>query len=227
MRYIYLHGFASSPNSAKAKYFRDRFASRHLRLELPDLNQPNFFELTVTRQIQQVTHLIQRDTQPVTLIGSSLGGLTAAWVAESELQVQQLLLLAPAFNFLRHWRSHLGADQLHQWQTTGSMAVYHYGYQRSCSLSYQFWQDCQPYCALTPVNSGPRQPLQRPVPTHIIHGQRDAVIPIQASRDYLGINTDNPRGQRPWVKLIELDSDHTLGNVVSKIWQYMQAELLL
>ncbi|MBC6435987.1 hypothetical protein FM036_43605, partial [Nostoc sp. HG1] len=26
-------------------------------------------------------------------------------------------------------------------------------------------------------------------------------------------------GLRPWVKLVELDSDHALGNVMEEIWQ--------
>ena len=54
----------------------------------------------------------------------------------------------------------------------------------------------------------------RPVPTLILHGCEDEVIPIQASRDFTR--------QRPWVQLIELNSDHSLGNVLPEIWQAIQ-----
>jgi hypothetical protein len=89
------------------------------------------------------------------------------------------------------------------------MQVYHYGYQTDCTLSYQFWSDCQQYCA-----DDAAQQLQRSLPTTIIHGQEDVVIPPQTSRDY--------KRDRPWVQLIEVASDHSLSNAVSKIWQVIQ-----
>ncbi len=57
--------------------------------------------------------------------------------------------------------------------------------------------------------------LQCPIPTLILHGKQDEVIPIQASRDFAR--------SRPWVELIELDSDHTLANVTDKIWQAIRS----
>ncbi|MCS6812403.1 MAG: esterase, partial [Cyanobacteria bacterium] len=55
---IYLHGFASSPNSTKARYLADCFAQAGLPLTVPDLNQGDFSHLTLTRQIQQVEALL-------------------------------------------------------------------------------------------------------------------------------------------------------------------------
>ncbi|HEY9297370.1 MAG TPA: YqiA/YcfP family alpha/beta fold hydrolase, partial [Phormidium sp.] len=40
--YIYLHGFASSPDSVKAKYFRERFWDLGIDIKTPDLNQNDF-----------------------------------------------------------------------------------------------------------------------------------------------------------------------------------------
>ena len=116
MKFIYLHGFASSPESAKAVYIRDRFAAFKISLEIPDLNQGDFSHLTITRQIAQVEKAFPPDGTPVTLIGSSLGGLTSAWLGQKHSQVQQLILLAPAFGFLSHWLSRLRAEQLSEWQ---------------------------------------------------------------------------------------------------------------
>ncbi|HAX74571.1 MAG TPA: esterase, partial [Cyanobacteria bacterium UBA11372] len=59
------------------------------------------------------------------------------------------------------------------------------------------------------------QPLNRPIPTLILHGCQDEVIPIESSRNFAS--------GRPWVKLIELDSDHSLGNVLPEIWQAIMA----
>ncbi|MEH2357911.1 YqiA/YcfP family alpha/beta fold hydrolase [Nostoc sp.] len=202
MDYIYLHGFASSPKSAKAQDISDRFTQIHTKLKIPDLNAGDFSQLTITRQIAQVAAELNNDSTPVTLIGSSLGGLTAAHLGQQNLQVQRLVLLAPAFRFLSHWLPKLGDEEVQRWQQEKSIMVYHYGEERLIPLSYDFVIDAAQY---------QEKLLQRPISTLILHGKKDEVIPIEASRDFARF--------RPWVQLIELDSDHALGNVMEEIWQ--------
>ncbi|QKQ74315.1 YqiA/YcfP family alpha/beta fold hydrolase [Nostoc sp. TCL240-02] len=202
MQYIYLHGFASSPNSAKARDIGDRFAKIQTKLKIPDLNAGDFSQLTITRQIAQVTAEFSNDSTPVTLIGSSLGGLTAAHLGQQYLQVERLVLLAPAFGFLSHWLPKLGDEEVQHWQQEKYIMVYHYGEERSIPLSYDFVIDAAQY---------QEKFLQRSIPTLILHGKNDEVIPIEASRDFACC--------RSWVELVELDSDHALGDVMEKIWQ--------
>lgn len=206
--YLYLHGFASGPGSAKAQDLRDRFRSQQIDLLIPDLNQGDFTALTLSRQLQQVTNLLPQPEIPIILIGSSFGGLTAAWAAQQHLQVQRLILLAPAFQFLDHWLPRLGTEQVERWQTEGYLSVYHYAEQRSLPLSYQFVKDAAQYREAQ---------LQRSLPTLILHGRQDEVIPVAASRDYAAT--------RPWVQLIELASDHALTDVSDRIWQEIQTFL--
>jgi hypothetical protein len=73
-------------------------------------------------------------------------------------------------------------------------------------LHYQFVEDAHQYQDLQ---------LLRPVPTVIFHGRKDEVIPIESTRDYAY--------ERPWVQLIELDSDHALTDVMLEIWQATQS----
>jgi len=214
--YIYLHGFASSPDSAKAKYFRDRFSCLGIDLKTPDLNQNDFSGLTLTRQLQQIeTEFFQTQSSQsaekvtnlggVTIIGSSFGGLTAAWLARRQLSIKQIVLLAPAFQFLSHWLPLLGQQQLEKWQSENYLPVYHYGERRYLPLNYQFVADMAQY---------PEEKLMRSVPTLILHGKHDTIIPIQASRSFAE--------HRPWVQLIELEDDHSLGNVLAEIWEAIQ-----
>lgn len=56
--------------------------------------------------------------------------------------------------------------------------------------------------------------LKRPIPTLILHGVKDDIVPIENSQNYAS--------KRPWVKLIELNSDHSLTNVLPMIWQEIQ-----
>lgn len=207
--FLYLHGFASSPQSAKAQYFQQCFRSLNLPLLVPDLNQPDFYHLTLTRQIQQVQTLLFSSELPAsqgtTIIGSSFGGLTAAWLGQQCPQVQRLVLLAPAFQFLAHWQPRLGIAQMRQWQATGSLPVYHYGANEMLPLSYSLITDLAQYDETI---------LNRPIPTLILHGTQDEVIPVQASRDFAAA--------RPWVKLVELASDHGLVEVQAELWQAIQ-----
>ena len=207
--YLYLHGFASSPRSNKAQYLGDRFTEIGINLNIIDLNAGDFSHLTLTRQIEQTRSAFPTDDSPVIIIGSSFGGLTAAWLGEKYSQVQRLILLAPAFGFLSHWLPKLGEAQVQQWQESGYLSVYHYGEKRELPLHYQFIADAKQYN---------ESQLKRVLPTLILHGQNDEVIPIEASRNYIL--------QHPWAKLIELESDHALADVMPEIWPEIYAEIL-
>lgn len=198
VKWFYLHGLASSPQSRKAQLLCDRLREQGQVLHRIDLNLGGFSQLTVSRQIRQVSALIARESRAA-LVGSSLGGLTAAWVAQKNLNVERLFLLAPAFGFPDCW---LTPAQLQHWQDSGYRDVYHYGEGRSLPLHYHFVEDARRYRS---------QGLTRPVPTTIIHGIHDEIIPIESSRNYAQT--------RPWVHLIEVDSDHALTHLDRHFWQ--------
>ncbi|WP_017660957.1 YqiA/YcfP family alpha/beta fold hydrolase [Baaleninema simplex] len=200
MRYLYLHGLASSPNSTKARQLGDRALACGLDWEVPDLNGGDFSTLTLTRQIQQVRSLVGEI--PTVLVGSSLGGLTAAWVAQQTLAVERLILLAPAFGFPDPW---LKPDDRAVWQNTGYLEIYHYGEGCELPLHYQFVED---------LRRCDSRELMRPVDTTIFHGVRDDTIPISASREYVKT--------RPYARLVELDSDHRLTDAIARIWEAIE-----
>lgn len=201
-QYIYLHGFASSPKSQKAIYLKDRFAETGIKLEIPDLNQGDFTHLTLTRQITQTAALFNNYNLPITLIGSSFGGLTCAWLAEKYPQVEKLILLAPAFGFPGSWVNKFEPSELKQWQKTGYKNIYHYGENKPLPLHYEFLVDGDKY----ETNA-----LKRSLPTIIIHGKNDNVVPIEVSYHYVN--------NHPTAQLIVLDSDHSLNDVREKIQQ--------
>lgn len=200
--YIYLHGFASGPQSYKGRYLRSHFHTQAIDLQLLDLNQGDFAHLTLSRQINQV---LQQLRGPTTLIGSSLGGIVAAWVTQQSDQIERLILLAPAFQFLNQWLPRLGSAQLKHWESTGWLSVYHYGQQTQQQLHYEFLNDAQRY---------PDSQLKKPLPTLILHGQHDEVIALDTSRLYAQ--------HRPWVTLHPLDTDHGMTNAMADIWTAIQ-----
>ena len=201
-RTIYLHGFASSPQSRKAQYFLERLPE----LFVPDLNQGDFGTLTVSRQIDQVCELL---TEPSNIIGSSLGGLTAALVAEEYPElVKKLVLIAPAFQFTKNWRGRLGAEKLKEWQTNGTLPIYHYSYKKEIPLHYDFFADAESFA---------QHEFQNQVPTLILHGVFDDVVPINVSEEY--------SARKPWVQMIVLEGDHSLGDRLPELFSETEAFL--
>lgn len=208
-RLIYLHGLASSPASAKARFLAGRAQATGLHLQRPDLNAGGFSHLTFGRMLAQTQALISAQPGPVLLLGSSLGGLVAAWCAQGEPQVKGLLLLAPAFDFLHTWLPKLPAEQRSAWEQGQPLWIHHYGENKPLPLGPLFLQDMARFSST--------KTLLRPLPTRIVHGRRDEVIDVAASRRFAA--------SRPWVRLLEVDADHALAGVSGVIWRQVEALL--
>jgi len=198
MRFVYLHGFASSPGSRKARFFSERFQERGISLEIPDLAAGNFRNLTLTAQLNVIARA-SRD-QPFSLIGSSMGGYLAALYAARHPQVEKLVLLAPAFSFASRWPETLGEPTIEQWKRTDTLKVFHYSEGREVELGYQLLEDARQYEAYPDVAQ----------PVLIFHGRNDTVVPPEYAVRF----TD----QHPNARLRLLDSDHELTNVLDDMW---------
>ena len=207
MRVVYLHGFASSPNSAKARFFRERFQHAGVENEVPALDRGDFTHLTVTGQLEAIEEAVA--ARPAVLMGSSLGGYLAALFASTHSEIEKLILLAPAFGFPRRWRERYGQEELDLWKRRGDWPVFHYGAGRHLPLSYQIVEDSLRY----------EPEPQFSQPALIFHGARDPVIPIDSSREYAAAHSN--------VVLRVLDSGHELTDVVEEMWSGICAFLKL
>lgn len=203
---IYLHGFASSPNSKKARIFRDRFASIGNDIRAPELAREGFHNLTISGQLQVIEEAAAG--QSVSLIGSSLGGYLAALYAARHPEVDRLVLLAPAFGFARRWEEELGQEVLERWRESGSREVMNYATGGPASLGWQFMEDARRYEEEPAI-------LQ---PCLIYHGVHDDVVPVAASRSFARTRTCS--------ELREVDSNHELLNVIDEVWEGSRAFLL-
>src|SRR6476646_10784236 len=129
MRVLYLHGFASSTASSKARFLSQRFQELGITMSTPDLNMPDFSTLTVSRMLQQTDDAIDElPDEPLVLIGSSLGGFVAIQAAAGRPErVHRLVLLAPAIDFGATRMRQLGNVGLAEWKRAGRINVFHYG----------------------------------------------------------------------------------------------------
>src|ERR1700733_8467081 len=209
-RFVYLHGFASSPSSRKARFFEERFRELGIGLEVPDLAEGNFRNLTLTAQlniIARVSHGVSNDDEPVSLIGSSMGGYLAALYAARHPEVEKLVLLAPAFSFASRWPETLGEDAMQQWKRTDTLKVFHYSEGRQVELGYQLVEDARQYEAYPDVAQ----------PVLIFQGRHDTVVPPEYAVTFAE--------RHPNVRLRLLDSDHELTNVLDTMWMETEAFL--
>src|SRR4051794_5705621 len=124
---IYLHGFASSGESTKARALRERLRGRGLDLLTPDLNLPDFSTVTVTRMLEQTHALLAQGDEPATLIGSSLGGFVAVLAAVKwPERIARLVLMAPALDFSDAGLSGPGGAKIQDWKRDGRLMIFHY-----------------------------------------------------------------------------------------------------
>ena len=142
MHAFYLHGFASSPASTKAARFAERLRARGLTVHCPDLNEPDFSTLTVTRMLEQVDRAIEAmPPAPVMLVGSSLGAFVAVHAMarrrnNARWPVSRMVLLAPALDFSGNRMRDLGPEGIARWRETDRLDVFHYAYERTVPLGY-------------------------------------------------------------------------------------------
>jgi alpha-beta hydrolase superfamily lysophospholipase len=199
MKYLYLHGFASGPQSGKATFFHSKLAEEGVDLQIPDLSRGNFEHLTISGQLQVIED--EAADAPCVLTGSSMGGYLAARYAELHPdQVSRVLLLAPAFWFAQRWPDSLGAEAVAEWQRTGSREFFHYGYGRPMSVHWELMADGLRH---------PGDPAFRQ-PGLIFHGTADDVVPAAFSEEFAA--------GRENVELRLLPSDHQLTDQVDRIW---------
>ncbi len=144
MHIVYLHGFASSPQSGKAQFFKRKFEERGISIDIPDLEQGNFERLTVSGMLDVLDRTLAG--RPSVVMGSSLGGFTAAlYAARHPREVERLVLLAPALQFAKRWKARFGPEELEEWKREGSKSFYHYGHKRDARLGYAFVEDAMQF----------------------------------------------------------------------------------
>jgi hypothetical protein len=207
---LLLHGFASSGQSTKAQYFREKFkALPQVEFHAIDFNPtPKDFEyVTTTGLINRLRqYVLDHHLENVSIIGSSYGGLVGLHYAHRFGGVEKMLLLAPGLVWLS---GGLSEEELEHWEKAGSEPVSHYAFEKEIPLRYDLHVDGLRYL----------EPIPPATPITIIHGRNDNVVPIDHSRKYAANFPD-------MVHLIEVDADHDLNDRLEFVWGHVQSFLL-
>ncbi len=205
---IYLHGFASSPQSSKASFFAERFAAAGVTFLCPDLNDPAFSTLTVSRMLQQLEKRISSlPPADIVLMGSSLGGFVAVEAAARQVgkarhPITRLILLAPAVELEWDRWSEVGPGGIERWREAGDVEVFHYALERSERLKFGFYEDAARYHPAT---------RRLDMPVLIFQGRRDESVSPEIVERF--------SKRQAAATLHMLDDDHQLKNSLDDIWR--------
>jgi uncharacterized protein len=202
---LFLHGFLSSSNSVKARFFKKKFEKApDIKFHAFEFNPTpaDFKYMTITGMINKVRQfLIQLKSPDIRIIGSSLGSLTGIHYAHRFGGVKKLLLLSPLLTYGEEYG-------VPGWQEQGELDGEHFNFGK-IPLRYDFHKDGLQYVNPVPPSSE----------FMIIHGRRDETIPIVKSRQYADEHPEK-------IGLVEMDSDHTLNDRLDETWGYVKSFLL-
>jgi uncharacterized protein len=206
-RFLYLHGFASGPQSSKGVAFSEHFGRLGVNIERLNLRLPSLERLRLSAGMAASRAAIGGARDRAVMIGSSLGGLTAALAAAADPRVCALVLMAPAFRMVERWKARLGQAALGHWRETGWLEVDDYATKTRGRVDFGFLEDAAAVEAELDQQSGGWPDVR--VPTLILHGRGDTVVDIATSRQFAA-------GKRH-VRLVELDDGHELGASVPQL----------
>lgn len=201
-RFLYLHGFASGPGSAKGVALAQHYARRGVDLVRLDVRVPSLERLRISAMLEAVQRAIGSAADRAVLFGSSLGGLVAAEVAARDPRVAALVLLAPAFELVPRWQQRLGEDGWRRWRESGWLETLDHTTGQPARVDFGFITDAQ-----RTVNGADGPDVR--VPTLILHGRGDDVVDLAVSRSFAA-------GRRH-VRLIELADGHALVQSLPRI----------
>jgi pimeloyl-ACP methyl ester carboxylesterase len=201
---VYLHGFASSPDSSKARRFEVELGRHGVGFSCPDFNQPAFESLTVTRMLGQTRAAVEAMSGRVALIGSSLGAFVAlhAAAADATGRIDRLVLLAPALDFGGNRLRRLGEHGIDEWRRKGYLRVLHHAWNEERDVGFELYEDASQYDAFG---------LDLSVETLIVQGRQDASVdPVMVERWATG---------RSSATLRLVDDGHQLRESMDVIWR--------
>ena len=207
---ILLHGFTSSGQSTKARYFREKLRTLpQVEFHAIDFSptSKDLEYVTTTGRINRLRqYVLDHHLGNVSIIGSSYGGLIALHYAHRFGGVEKMLLLAPGLTWLS---GGLSEKELEQWEKTGALPVLHNAFEGEIPVRYDLQVDGLRYL----------EPIPPATPITIIHGYNDDAVPIEPGRAYAAVFPDS-------VHLIEVNADHDLNGYLELIWEHVQSFLL-
>ncbi len=206
--WVYLHGLASVRAGEKSQALFARARARGRACARFDFrghgeSSGRIEDMTITDLLHD-TEAVLDGIGPSVLVGSSLGGLIAAWTAARRPDlVRGLLLLAPAFGFLGRMATHRRQDGLVLIESAHTTIRVH---ERALADAAGYDER--------------ELPARIPQQVVVVHGEHDDAVPVAESERFFA---RLPHAHKKlWVVP---GSDHRLNGPIEAILDLLEAEL--
>lgn len=196
---IYLHGLGSGPASQKGVLVREHFSPRGFTVSLPSVTVPSLEKLSPRAAVDLVKELVVQHRSPgLVLMGSSFGAFLALHSynelsKDERAHVRALVLLAPALNPWDPASGLLTPEREQVWRKHGSAPVLNLETGVEIPVHYRFVEELRSFDSRT---------VTLEVPTLLVHGVNDEVVPVAQSREFVAAH--------PGTVLELLDDTHQL-----------------
>jgi pimeloyl-ACP methyl ester carboxylesterase len=217
---VYLHGFASDQLGEKVVYLRGRFTGAGCAFLAFDhrghgRSSGTMEELTISRNLEDVDALLRAHGKAYArriLIGSSMGGQTAAWYAARHPdEVAATILIAPGFRFMERRMEELGPKGLAQLKKDGRIAYKNQWVE--ATVGPVLFDDAVQYTVDRLL------PLYR-TPGLILHGTEDESVPFEDSVVFTKLTK-----ARPFELTLIAGGDHRLTDWKEMLFSTMETFL--
>ncbi len=175
---ILCHGFLSNKNSHTNLRVTELLIPKHiatLRFDWFGMGDSaeSFSRISIKTCTEQLDaafrFLIERHITSVGVVGSSFGGFIALICASKHPHLQALGLKCPVIDFPEVLRLEFGENAFERWKRTDQIPNILKG-KDPIFLPYTFFEECRTYCGYDAA-------ANVRVPTLIVHGTRDELIP--------------------------------------------------
>lgn len=204
--WVFVHGFGSRRDGDKARALARAAAEHGILFVAFDQqghgdSQGDVASMTVQRSLEDLLAVLElpvvATAQRRLVIGSSFGGLVAAWAAARHAHlVDALLLVAPGFGFLERIVDQLDPAERERWRSGRTIRIANQWIDRP--LDSRILDDPL-------AHEEVRLAHEVRQPTLILHGRRDEIVPYRQSVAFF------ERSANPQLELRLLaDGDHRL-----------------
>ena len=214
--WVFLHGLGSDRKGEKAQRFHDHLSGRgpgFLSLDFTGHGDSggDCLGLSLTRNLEDIgrgVSFVREETPsaPLILVGSSMGGIAALWYASLHPgTVRRVFAIAPAFLMAARFAASLSAAARRDWSRHGSLPLA-VG-ERDFEIGWGIVADEDGF----PME---RLAADLRTPSLLIHGDEDAVVPPELSRDFAGSCAA--------ARLVEIEGgDHRLSGAKDLLFEIM------
>ncbi len=178
---ILVHGFTTNKNGKTWSLLTERLNKSNIATFRIDLfahgeSEGNFEDITITEAVDDILNAIKflksKGFKKIGLVGSSFGGMASIMTATKTKDLFVLGLKSPVSDYNEVWSRRMSPEELIKWKET-SVTEYR-NELGSYNIKYNFYKDFE-------NNQAYEVAHQINIPTIIVHGDADTVVPVNES----------------------------------------------